>query len=108
MRWLTHYIPICDAKAGMKLAAPLMVVKHGLLRFELPQGQVLTDDNLNQMNAHRTEFIFVSLPDTRSDEQVAIDTAQTAHRMIEVFAGADLSNPDLCALFDQVVVYKNS
>jgi hypothetical protein len=47
-------------------------------------------------------------PDTRSDEQVATDTALVAHRAMDIFAGADLSDPTMSVLFDQILAYRNS
>lgn len=108
MRTRTQYLPIIEAEAGMMLAAALKVVKYGHLRLSLPARHVLTPDNLHQMTAHQTEFIFIAEPDTRSDEQVAIDTAQVAHRVMEIFVGADLSDPTMSALFDQILAYRNS
>lgn len=108
MRTRTQYIPIVAAEEGMTLAAPLNVVKHGHMRFSLPAGHVLTDDNLYQMKANRAEFIFIAAHDTRSDEQIAEDTAQVAHRVMDIFSGADLSNPTMAALFDQILAYRNA
>lgn len=108
MRTRTHYIPIVEAEAGMLLGTPIKVVNHGMLRFSLPAGHVLTRDNLHQLTAHQAEFIFVAQPDERSDEQVAVDAALSAHRTMEIFAGADLTDPTLAALFDQVLSYRSA
>ena len=108
MRTRTQYIPLVTAEEGMTLAAPLNVVKHGHMRFSLPAGHVLTFDNLHQMTVHGAEFIFITAPDTRSDEDIATDTAAVAGRVMDIFAGADLSNPTLAALFDQILAYRNA
>jgi hypothetical protein len=108
MRMRTHYLPCNEAKAGMLLAAPVNVVDHGRLRFSLPTGHHLTADNLFQLKAHRAEFIFIAGADDRSDEQVAIDAAQNARRVMQIFAGADLADPDMAALFDQVLTYRSA
>lgn len=108
MRTRTHYIPIVEAEAGMTLGAPVKVVNHGMLRFSLPVGHVLTRDNLHQLTAHQAEFIFVAEPDDRTDEQVAVDAALAARRTMEIFAGADLTDPTLAALFDQVLSYRSA
>jgi hypothetical protein len=107
-RMRTQYLPIMSAEAGMTLAAPLKVINQGHIWYSLPAGHVLTVDNLHQMTVHGAEFIFISEPDTRSDEEVAEDTAVVAGRVMEVFAGADLSNPVMAALFDQVLAYRNA
>mgnify|MGYP000600804929 CR=1 FL=1 len=108
MRYRTIYLPMAEAAAGMTLAAPLNVSRQGLQRFSLPQGHVLTEDNLSQMAANYAEFIFIAEPDGRSDEQVAIDMARVAHRVMEIFAGADFNDPILLALFDQILTYRNA
>jgi hypothetical protein len=107
MRTRPRYLPIIEAEAGMVLGAPVRVVNHGVVRLSLPGGHTLTEDNLHQLAAHHAEFIFVAEPDTRSDEAVAVDAAQAAHRVMEIFSGADLSNPTMAALFDQIVNYRS-
>jgi len=97
-----------SAEAGMVLAATLKVVKQGRPQFSLPTGHVLTLDNLQQMRVNRAEFIFVSVPDPRSDEEIAIDTAAVAGRVLNIFAGADMSDPTMAAFFDQILTYRNA
>jgi hypothetical protein len=108
MRTRTHYIPIVEAEAGMLLGTPVVISNHGIVRLKLPAGHTLTKDNLHQLTAHQAEFIFVAQPDERSDEQVAVDAALSAHRTMEIFAGADLTDPTLAALFDQVLSYRSA
>lgn len=108
MRTRTQYIPLEEAEAGMVLGAPVGVRQHGILRYSLPAGHTLTEDNLHQLKAHQAEFLFIATPDTRSDEQVAIDAALAARRTMEIFAGADLSGPTLALLFDQVLAYRSA
>lgn len=108
MRTRTQYIPLEEAEAGMLLGAPLSVRQHGILRYSLPAGHTLTRDNLRQLKAHQAEFLFIVQPDTRSDEQVAVDAALAARRTMEIFAGADLSDPTMAFLFDQVLVYRSA
>lgn len=90
----------------MVLGAPTNIVDSGVLRFSLPAGHVLTEDNLHQFAAHHAEFIFVAEPDHRSDEQAAIDAALATRRGMHIFSGADLSDPTLAALFVQVLAYR--
>ncbi|MBU1364191.1 MAG: hypothetical protein KKE51_10255 [Gammaproteobacteria bacterium] len=108
MRTRTQYIPVSEAEAGMTLAAPLNVIKHRQTRFSLPAGHMLTPDNLRQLTANRAEFIFIAEPDTRSDEQIAQDTALVAGRIMEIFSDADLGDPTTMALFDQILAYRSS
>jgi hypothetical protein len=108
MRTRHHYIPIVDAKEGMVLGAPANAVSGGSMSFSLPTGHALTEENLHQLQAHHVEFIFILIPDTRSDEQVAIDPAMAARRIIKIFDGADFSDANTAALFDQVLTYRSA
>lgn len=103
-----RYLPLIEAVAGMTLAAPIQIAEHGRLRYSLPAGHELTDDNLRQLAAHRAEFIFIAEPDERTPEQVAIDTAAAARRVMEIFSGADLSDPTMAAMFDKVLAYRSA
>lgn len=108
MRTRTRYLPLVEAAPGMMLGAAVQVAHHGRMSLSLPEGHTLTEDNLHQLTAHRAEYIFVSEPDPRSDEQVATDAAMAARRLLEIFSGADLSDPTLAALFDQVLGYRSA
>lgn len=101
------YTSVEDVEEGMVLAGQVQVVQHGMLRFSLPEGHALTGDNLRQLAAHHAEFVFVSTPDERSDEQIAVDAAIAARRSMEIFSGADLSDPTMAALFDQVLAFRS-
>jgi hypothetical protein len=107
MRTRPRYITVIEAETGMKLGAPATVINQGKL-FSLPAGHKLTDDNLLQLAAHRVEFIFVTEPDPRPDGQVAVDAAKAAHRVMEIFAGADLNDPIVATLFNQVIIYRSA
>jgi hypothetical protein len=108
MRTRPRYIPIIEAEAGMVLGTSVRVASHNQVRFSLPAGHTLTDDNLHQLNAHHAEFIFIAEPDRRPDEEVAVDAAQAAHRVMVIFSAADLSDPTMAALFDQVLGYRSA
>ncbi len=108
MRTRPRYLPLIEAEAGMVLGTPVHMARQGQLRYSLPAGHRLTEDNLCQLAAHRAEFIYVAEPDTRSDEEVATDAAQAAHRVLDIFSGADLADPTMAALFDQVLAYRSA
>ena len=108
MRTRSRFLPIIEAEAGMVLGMPVRVASHGQLRFSLPAGHTLTGDNLHQLSAHRAEVIFIAEPDKRTDEEVAVDAARAAHRVMDIFAAADLSDPVMAALFDQVLGYRSA
>jgi hypothetical protein len=108
MRTRLLYIPISEAEVGMVLGAPLSVVYRGMLSLTFPDGHVLTDENLHQLGAHFAEFMCIAKPDERSDEQVAIDAAAAANRVLQIFNGVDMRNPTLATLFDQVLLYRSA
>jgi hypothetical protein len=91
----------------MVLGQPVKVVNNGVLRLCLSAGTMLTDDTLQQLKAHRAEYLFIDEPDTRSDEEVALNAASMARRVMEIFSGADLSDPNMAALFDRVLTYRS-
>lgn len=105
MRSRTHYLPIEDASVGMLLAD---AVRDRYQMPLLPAGSTLNEENLRQLQAHGVDFICISYADTRSDEEVAEQTAQAAHSVTDIFAQADLSDPVLAALFNQVVLYRSA
>lgn len=108
MRTRPRYLPLIEAEAGMVLGSPVHISRHGQLRYSLPTGHTLTDDNIHQLAAHRAEYLFIAEPDSRSDEQVATDAAQAARRVMEIFSGADLDDPTMAALFDQILTYRSA
>jgi hypothetical protein len=101
----THYLPIENARAGMVLADG---VKDAFQRTVLPSGSTLTIENIQQLQAHAVEFICVSYEDTRSPEEIAVQSAATARSVLGIFASADLSRPVMAALFNQVLMYRSA
>ncbi len=108
MRTRQRYIPIIEAQAGMALGAPANAVSGGAMNFSLPAGHVLTEDNLHLLDAHRVEFIFVTEPDLRTEQEIAADAALVEQQVMRIFAGADLSDPTMAGLFDQVLAYRSA
>jgi hypothetical protein len=108
MRTRHHFLPIEEAQVGMVLCESAQIVERGYLSMTLPAGHTLTAENLSQLIARHAEFIDVDLPDERSDEQVAVDTALSARRVMEIFSGADLSDPAMATFFDQVLAYRSA
>ena len=108
MKTRRQYIPVTEVEPGMVLGETVQVVERGLLSMVLPPGHPLTPDNVNQLNAHHAEFICIDQPDDRSDEQIALDTEQAAHRVQEIFKDCNMDDPTLLALFDKVMAYRNS
>ena len=108
MKTRRQYIPVTEIEPGMVLGETVQVVERGLLSMALQPGHLLTPDNVSQLNAHHAEFICIDQPDDRSDEQIALDTEQAAHRVQEIFKDCNMDDPTLLALFDQVMAYRNS
>lgn len=108
MRTRRKYIPITEIEPGMLQGETVQVVQRGLLSMVLPPGHSLTPDNVHQLNANHAEFICIDQPDERSDDQIAQDTEQAAHRVQELFKDCNLDAPTLLALFNQVMAYRTS
>ena len=89
----------------MLLAEP---VRDHYMRVLLPHGATLTDENLQQLKAHHVEFICVSYADVRTPEQIAVDAAAAAHRVLAIFETADMADPVIAALFNQVLTYRSA
>jgi len=105
MQTRTHYLPIENATVDMVLAES---VKDGFQRVLLPSGSTLTAENIQQLQAHAVEFICVSYEDKRTPEEIAVHSAETARSVMNIFASADLSNPVMAALFNQVLMYRSA
>jgi hypothetical protein len=105
MRSRTFYLPIEDAKEGMLLAD---AVRDPFQMPLLPAGSLLSAENLRQLLAHGVDFICVSFPDARSAEEMAEQAAASAHEVRDIFSAADLSDPLMAALFNQVLMYRSA
>ena len=101
-------VPIEEAEEGMQLASEANAVRGGMYSFSLPAGHALTKENLAQLRKHEVEFLFVHVDDTRSADQVAVDAAMAARRVIRIFEGADFSDPNMASLFDQVLRFRSA
>lgn len=108
MRYRFQYLSTRQAKPGMVLGDDANAVAGGSVCFSLPQDHVLTEENIRQLQAHKVEYIFVCAADSRTDAQVAEDAAQAAARVMNVFSGADLTEPCMATLFDQVLAYRSA
>lgn len=105
MRQRVKYIPTFEAAQGMVLAE---AAQDRYLCNILPSGHRLSEENLTQLLAHRVELVCVTLPDLRSDEEVAGEASSSAKRVLDTFEHADLSDPVLAALFNQVLTYRSA
>ena len=100
-------IPASEIKEGMILSTRSTVIERGFLSLDFPAGHVLTEENVQQLKARCAEFIDVHEIDKRSDEEVSLNAAQSAHRVLHTFEGADLNDPTMSALFDQVIWFRS-
>jgi hypothetical protein len=104
-RMRTRYMTLESAREGMVLAE---AVRDAYQRMLLPSGAALTDENLQQLRAHHIEFVCVSYVDARSAQDIAVDSAATARRVLEIFETADLGDPVMAALFNQVLTFRSA
>lgn len=102
-----RYLPVDELAPGMALAAPVDFAERNVVRHHLPDGHVLTDDDLQQLASSRTELVRVAVPDARSDEEIAAAAAFVRASVEAIFAGADLGQPALAALFERVLAYRS-
>lgn len=106
-RMRQHYLPFDEVVPGMVLGEAITLADRHVVRFSLPAGHELTEGNLRNLAVHHAEFVCISVPDTRSDEEVAAEAAAAAARVMRIFEGADLSQPMMAALFDRVLAYRS-
>lgn len=102
-----HYLPITEVAPGMVLGDAVFLAERKVLRFSLPAGHALTEDNLRQLIAHRAEFVCIAMPDQRTDAEVSLAAANSAGQVMKIFEGADLSRPAVAALFDRILAYRS-
>lgn len=105
MRTRKHYLPITQATAGMVLAEP---VQDAYRRTYLPAQLALTEEHLHQLAVWRAECICIDVPDVRTDEQVALEAATVAKRVLELFEQTDPHDPMIAALLNQVLLFRSS
>jgi len=105
MRTCNRYITITEATEGMTLAED---VQDRYRITTLPAGVVLSQENLQQLLAHQVEFVCVFEADARTDEELAAEAADTAQQVMQIFSRADLSDPVLAALLNQVLLYRSA
>lgn len=105
MRTRKHYLPIAHATVGMVLAESVQDAYH---RTYLPAGTALTGEHLQQLTVHHAEYICVGVPDERTDAQIASDVALASARVVELFEPADMQDPMMAALFNQVLLYRSN
>lgn len=107
MKYRKRYVPLNEVQVGMLLGAPANAVRRGAMIFSLPADHALTEENIQQLAAHEVEYIYVLVPDLRDDATIAADSAASAQQTVNIFAGADLSDPTMLAFFDQVLQYRS-
>lgn len=102
-----QYLPFHEVVPGMVLGETITLAERNVVRFSLPAGHALTEANLRQLAAHRAEFVCISVPDTRTEEEIAAAVQAARERVTYIFEGADLSRPALAALFERVLAYRS-
>ncbi|MEW5903608.1 MAG: hypothetical protein AB1722_04595 [Pseudomonadota bacterium] len=108
MNKLLRYIPLFEAQAGMRLAAPIQLIRHGRLTLSFAAGHELTQGSIEQLIAHGAEYIAIHQPDLRTPEQKKADREAAMQRVNAIFAGAPLQDPTLGALYTQLLLYRSA
>ncbi len=106
VRLRRHYLPFDEIAVGMVLGESITLADRHVLRFSLPAGHTLTETNLRQLAVHHAEFVCVALPDQRSEGQIAADVATATARVKDIFAGGDLAQSVLAALYERVLAFR--
>ena len=103
-----RYVPFNSVSSGMKLGEDVKVFHRGYFCLSLPEGHVLTVDNLRQLAAHQAEYILISEEDVRTPEQIESDASTALARVKIIFTGADFSHLATVALFNQILVFREA
>lgn len=103
-----QYFPLGEATPGMVLGAALVLQEHGVVRFNLPAGHVLTEANLDQLRTRHAEFVCIVTEDTRTLEQREAEYFREAKRIERIFQLADLKQPHVRNLYLNVLAYRGS
>lgn len=106
MRTRIRFLPLTELIDGMVLGLPAQVIEQGRLGLSLPAGHVLTPENVRQLTAHHAEYVAVAEDDQRSDAELVAETERVVQQVSQIFQGADLSAPDMAALYEQVIAYR--
>ncbi|WP_200385086.1 hypothetical protein [Rhodocyclus tenuis] len=102
-----RYLPVEQLAPGMALAESLDFAERNIVRHRLPDGHVLTPEDVQQLDSSRTDLVRIVVPDARSDEEIAAAAAFVRASVEAIFAGADLGQPALAALFERVLAYRS-
>lgn len=101
-------LPLPEVAEGMVLGAPLVVVERGVVRFSLPAGHVLTENNLRQLVVRQAEVVCVKEDDNRSDQEREAEWSGLERRLGRIFSAAPMGEPAVAALYNAVLVYRRS
>lgn len=102
-----RYLPFNEIQPGMVLGEAVTLSNRNIMRFSLPAGHELSEDNVRQLAIHCAEFVCVALPDTRSEKEIAYDAEMAAARVQRTFSGANLSQPALAALYQCMLAFRS-
>lgn len=104
-RMRSAYLSIEEIAPGMTLAKPLAVTEKRILRYMLPEGHQLTEDNIKQLASHHAKAVCVWLADDRTDEEIAASNAEMESKLHRIFAHADRGQPIMAALFNRLCMH---
>jgi hypothetical protein len=101
-----HYIPLAQAAPDMVLGVPLVLVEHGVVRFNLPAGHKLNQANLDQLQTRHAEIICIVEPDVRTLEEQEAAWTSAANELDTIFQLADPHQALIRNLRDAVMAYR--
>lgn len=105
--WRLQYLPFHQVEAGMTLGEPVHLSQQHILRYSLPAGHVLTEDNLRQLAAHHAEFVCIARPDNREPAVAEAERAAAIALVQRIFEGADRTQPVMASFFQRVLDYRS-
>lgn len=103
-----RYISPTLLHPGMVLARPLVIAERGRVNLRMPSGRVLTETCIEQILAHRAEYICVEENDTRSEAECESDGLRQEARLAHIFRFANLESPNVRAFYNALLTYRKS
>jgi len=104
----SRYLPLFELQAGMVIGKPLDIVEQGIVTFSLPQGHVLTQQNLEQLAVHNAAYACIEQEDERTEEEKRLLVEQQSARLEKIFSSADLGQSATRTLYLALLAYRSA
>jgi hypothetical protein len=108
MAMRSRYLPLFELEEGMVIGKPLDIVEQEIVTFSLPQGHVLTQQNLEQLAAHNAAYACIEQEDERTEEEKRLLVQQQSARLAAIFKTADFDQPATRAFHEALQVYRGA